>query len=125
MLQLAEDDASALHVMAPSGRISAGIFGFHAQQAAEKGLKAWLSLLGIEYPRTHRLSELINLLDGHGAEGVDDYRHLQKLDPFAVQFRYEQFTDLGGELPRDEIIREISEFLAHVAELIAGSGPAG
>ncbi|NIR50348.1 HEPN domain-containing protein [candidate division KSB1 bacterium] len=29
------------------------IFGFHAQQAVEKVVKAWPNLLGIVYPRTH------------------------------------------------------------------------
>ncbi len=29
------------------------VFGFQAQQAAEKTLKAWLTVLGLEYPRRH------------------------------------------------------------------------
>jgi hypothetical protein len=36
------------------------VYGFHAQQAAEKLLKAILSHAGIEYPRTHQLAELLD-----------------------------------------------------------------
>jgi HEPN domain-containing protein len=35
---------------------------FHAQQCAEKYLKALLVLRGLEFPRTHDLSQLIALL---------------------------------------------------------------
>lgn len=35
------------------------IFGFHAQQVVEKSLKAWLSGIGAEYPKTHDLSLLL------------------------------------------------------------------
>ncbi len=37
------------------------ILGFHAQQAAEKMLKAVLACQGIEFPFTHRLADLIDL----------------------------------------------------------------
>ena len=35
------------------------IFGFHAQQAVEKALKAWLTEVGVTYPLTHDLSLLL------------------------------------------------------------------
>ena len=41
------------------------IFGFHAQQAVEKALKAWVSFIGVEYPRIHDLEELLKLLEEH------------------------------------------------------------
>jgi HEPN domain-containing protein len=55
LLRLARDDLAAMEVMATSPRISPSIFGFHAQQAVEKALKAWLSLLDVTYPRIHLL----------------------------------------------------------------------
>ena len=36
--------------------------GFHLQQAAEKGMKAWLAALGETYPLTHNLGTLLGLL---------------------------------------------------------------
>lgn len=42
------------------------IFGFHAQQAIEKPLKALLAQLGRQYPRTHDLERLAFLLGNAG-----------------------------------------------------------
>jgi HEPN domain-containing protein len=47
MLRLAREDLTAMEVLETSQRISPCIFGFHAQQAVEKALKAWLSLLDV------------------------------------------------------------------------------
>ena len=40
--------------------------GFHAQQAAEKLLKAALVARAVDYPRTHNLGALIELLGKAG-----------------------------------------------------------
>ena len=51
---------------------------FHAQQAAEKGLKAVLVHFQVDFPRTHSIGELIGLLEGHDhpvpadIQGADD-----------------------------------------------------
>ena len=58
LLRLAQDDFAAMEVLETSRRIPPSIFGFHAQQAVEKALKAWLSLLDVAYPRVHLLYEL-------------------------------------------------------------------
>ena len=92
MLKLARDELVVLEVMETSSRISPSIFGFHAQQAVEKALKAWLSLLDVMYPRIHVLYELFNQLEDRGATAVSKFRQLQDLTPFAVQFRYEEFS---------------------------------
>jgi HEPN domain-containing protein len=42
------------------------IIGFHAQQACEKCLKAVLASVGVEFPRTHDLLRLLELLDAQG-----------------------------------------------------------
>jgi HEPN domain-containing protein len=118
MLSLARDDLAALEVMETSSRISPSIFGFHAQQAVEKALKAWLSLLDVIYPRIHVLYELFNLLEDHSATTVGRFRHLQDLTPFAVQFRYEEFTLSEANLDRLEVVRQVSNLIGHVEILI-------
>ncbi|MCV5768109.1 HEPN domain-containing protein, partial [Escherichia coli] len=57
---------------------------FDAQQAAEKALKALLIALGIPFPKTHDLAELIR---PHlpVPPGLED---LVRLNPFAVAGRY-------------------------------------
>ena len=61
---------------------------FHAQQAAEKYLKALLQERGATFPRTHNLIELLEL--GLGFEsGLEFHRaQLQRLDQYAVRYRY-------------------------------------
>lgn len=39
-----------------------GSIGFHAQQAAEKFLKAFLTWHQVEFPKTHDLSKLLQLV---------------------------------------------------------------
>jgi HEPN domain-containing protein len=39
---------------------------FHAQQSAEKSLKALLTYLDVDFPRTHVLEVLLDLLKGYG-----------------------------------------------------------
>ena len=47
----ANGDLSALRGMKNKTIFIEEIFGFHAQQAIEKSLKAWLALLGVDFPR--------------------------------------------------------------------------
>ena len=114
MLRLAQDDLAALEALETSPRITPSIFGFHAQQAVEKALKAWLSLLDVAYPRIHLLYELFNLLEDHGVAAAGGFRHLQDLTPFAVQFRYEEFYLSEVNLDRPEVIRQTSALITHV-----------
>jgi HEPN domain-containing protein len=118
MLQLARDDLVALEELRASQRISPAIFGFHAQQAVEKALKAWLSLLGVTYPWRHELGELFDLLEGQGATTASDFRHLQSLTPFGVQFRYEAFSSFDEDLNRDEVIQRVGDLISSVEALI-------
>jgi len=65
---MASKDLRALSGMTDPGVFAEEIFGFHAQQAIEKALKAWLAWLDVEYPRTHDLSLLLSLLRERGAD---------------------------------------------------------
>jgi HEPN domain-containing protein len=61
---------------------------FHAQQCAEKALKALLLDLEIPFPKTHSIEVLLDLLKAHGKDipgGVDEAFELSE---FAVQTRY-------------------------------------
>lgn len=59
------------------------IFGFHAQQAAEKALRAWLAVLDAEYPRTHDLSMLISLFEVQ-EQDIVPFFDIIELNPYAV-----------------------------------------
>ena len=87
LLDAAKRDVDALRVMFRSEEISDEVFGFHVQQAAEKLLKAWIALLGEEYPLTHSIEGLLDLLAARGA-AVKPFRGLVDYTPYAVEFRY-------------------------------------
>jgi HEPN domain-containing protein len=61
---------------------------FDAQRAAEKAIKAVLVHHQIEFPKTHVLSELLNLLTRHGVLVPDDVREAKLLTDYAVAIRY-------------------------------------
>lgn len=60
---------------------------FHAEQAAEKALKALLVWLGIDFPRTHVLERIADLLPPEIATTLDRDA-LISLSPWAVAGRY-------------------------------------
>jgi HEPN domain-containing protein len=118
LLTLARRDLEAAEVLSGHPEVGDGIVGFHTQQAAEKALKAWLTLLGITYPRTHDLSLLIYRLDEAGVE-VTDLWKLLELNPFAVQLRYEILDD--EPLNHGEALEQVTALLHHVEELLANT----
>jgi len=61
---------------------------FHAQQCAEKALKALLVLRKTPYPRTHALEILIDLLKAADVEVPDEVDHSFSLTQYAVETRY-------------------------------------
>lgn len=60
---------------------------FHAQQCAEKYLKALLTFFGIGFPKSHDLTELRALLPEE-ARGGFDVTDLAELTPHAIEARY-------------------------------------
>lgn len=118
MLSLARGDLSALRGMNDSSVFNEAIFGFHAQQAVEKCLKAWLSLVGVAYPKVHELEELFALLDEHGASVPDGFRELQRLTDYAVLLRYEASGVPRGSLDRPAIVGQAEEIVEHVEKLL-------
>ena len=61
LLAKAAQDEYVLDKLLDDSDAPVEIFGFHAQQTAEKLLKAILCHAGIEYPLTHQLVELLDL----------------------------------------------------------------
>jgi HEPN domain-containing protein len=114
LLALARRDLRAAELLRDQPEVGDGIIGFHAQQAAEKALKAWLTILGIDFPRTHDLSLLIHKLEEGGAE-VTTLWTLLDLNPFAIQFRYEILED--EPLDHEATLAQVRALLNHVESL--------
>jgi HEPN domain-containing protein len=85
----AAEDAALLAEVFSSSKISSEIFGFHAQQSAEKFLKALLSEFGAPFPRTHNLRLLMDLLADAGHPLPSQFTDLDLLTPYGTLFRYE------------------------------------
>ncbi|GEM_PF-34404 len=84
---------------------------FHAQQCAEKYLKAFLEERGIAFPKTHDLVELLNLAGGQLSELDPLKADLAQLSLFAVLPRYIGFRatqkDAQNALQIAEQVRQV------------------
>jgi HEPN domain-containing protein len=61
---------------------------FHAQQSAEKAIKALLIWHGIEFPYVHDLAALLTLVEKATGDLPDSIRQAERLTQFAVETRY-------------------------------------
>ena len=119
MLRMAHKDFNALTWMLDSALFADEIFGFHVQQAIEKGLKAWLCTRGADYPPTHDLARLLTLLEKTGAD-IEQFWPLVQFTIFAVQARYEDgFADLDEPLARAIEIDNVRALLTATEKSIA------
>ena len=101
-------------------------FGFHAQQAAEKLLKAVLSARGVVPPRTHRLGDLLDLAENHGLTVLEEFDDLHRLTPFAVEYRYEFFAEeVEKPLERRVICEQVRRLRAWVEASLAAKEKPG
>lgn len=62
--------------------------GFHAQQCAEKALKAYLVLQQAPFERRHDLNYLIDLCVSSDTDFEQLRAEADELTPYAVEFRY-------------------------------------
>jgi len=97
ILAMALKDLRALEGMLDPAVFSEEIFGFHVEQAAEKLLKAWISSIGLEYPRTHDLGRLFRIISDQGLD-IAPYMGLAMFTAFGVQFRHEAYDETYDSL---------------------------
>jgi HEPN domain-containing protein len=117
LLVMARKDLKAIRAMGANPEFDDEIFGFHAQQAIEKALKAWLVLLDLEYPLKHNLTTLLGMIESRGVD-VAKFWGLAKYTAFGVQFRYEQSEPAGVSLNRAEVVCDVTGIVEHVERLI-------
>ncbi len=121
MLTSEQRDVDACRVLAAAPDTADVIVGFHAQQTIEKSLKAVLSHRAIEFPRTHDLAALMDLLADHGSPVPDAWSWIDELNPYAVEARYGLVHP--GRLDRRRALQAERELLAWARGLVDG-GPA-
>lgn len=91
-----EDLQLARHALTLSSSIPYRLIAYHAQQCAEKHLKAYLVFHGVDFPYTHNIARLLELCSEKGT-WPDMVRDAEELTPFAITTRYpgedEEVTD--------------------------------
>lgn len=102
LLHRARDDAYVVEHLCADPMAPDWVIGFHAQQAVEKALKAMLAGREIEFPRTHNIAMLAELLRAHGLPMPPAAQELPRLVPFGVALRYDDgAADEEVRLDRD------------------------
>jgi hypothetical protein len=89
LLARAVDDETLVRKVCSDADVADAIVGFHAQQAAEKLIKAVLAARGVAFVKTHALSYLIGLVEENDIEAPSELSEADVLSPWAVEFRYE------------------------------------
>lgn len=87
---------------------------FHAQQAAEKYLKAYLSLRQVDFPLLHNLAALVEICKGEDESFSQVRPSAESLTPYAVEARYDEdfWPDLETAGIAVQRAAEIREFIA-------------
>jgi HEPN domain-containing protein len=109
-LQKAEEDLNAAKSLSTYGETFPSIVCFHSQQAAEKYLKAFLTRHQVEFPKTHDVDELLNLIKPVNAELSESLRDTIVLTNYGVDVRY------PGDLPT--VTRSDAEQAVRLAEKV-------
>lgn len=117
-LHKADQDMTVLEKWRQDSDIADEILGFHAQQAAEKMLKALLAYQGIEFPLTHRLTDLIDLSKEHNIALPDRLEDVRFLTPFAVEFRYDIYEEDEESVDFEEVFTLLAELRKWVNTII-------
>jgi HEPN domain-containing protein len=92
---------------------------FHAQQAAEKAIKAVLIARGIEPPRTHSITALVDLLPAD-IPRPNDLMAARTLTSFAAVTRYPGQAGPVSEEDYHEAVRLAEAVVAWAEDAIAG-----
>jgi HEPN domain-containing protein len=120
LLSKARDDAQAVREATASGTLADWIVGFHAQQAVEKALKAVLSKFETEYPHTHSIGKLLDLIGNAKLRLPPDHAEVSGLSQFAGDIRYGARRDLGPAefIDRAWALSCVESTLAWAADLL-------
>ncbi|MGH2744314.1 MAG: HEPN domain-containing protein, partial [Gammaproteobacteria bacterium] len=84
-------------------------------------LKAVLASHKVEYPRTHDIDRLVDLLAGSDVALPPQARRLDELTPWATQLRYDELLDIE-HLDRNETI-QLVEGVINWAEAAIETSP--
>ena len=111
LYEKALDDFHALESLINNQKIRDWLYGFHAQQAVEKAIKAVLAAKNLTFPFTHDIEKLLGLLTNNKLEHPPHVSILIRLTSFGATLRYDFFN--AEELPasREILLKIVAEIL--------------
>jgi HEPN domain-containing protein len=91
---------------------------FHSQQCVEKSLKGWLAAQDKDIPRTHKMSDLLNVLPNELLHGLSS--RILLMDLFYIPTRYpDAFPgSLPDGLPGIEEAKDALELAGEVLQFV-------
>lgn len=118
-IQKASEDEVLLNKIVDDLDVSDNIFGFHAQQAIEKLLKALLSTKSVRFKKTHNLRELMDLLAETGLPLPDPIAEIDYLTPYGALARYENvpFNTPFDRRAARKLVRDVRSWVERVGDL--------
>jgi HEPN domain-containing protein len=84
----AEEDLNAAKSLLTYGITFLSAVCFHSQQAAEKYLKAYLTFRQVEFPKTHDIDEILDLIAPVNGKLSESLRDTIVLTNYGVDVRY-------------------------------------
>jgi HEPN domain-containing protein len=115
-LKKARSDMAAVDALIAADSLDAACF--HAQQAAERLLKALLTHCGVTFPPTHNLAKLVELAASVDASIRELTATVEPLTPYAVETRYDdQFW------PSREVAETARRLAKEVEQAVLGRLP--
>lgn len=91
---------------------------FHAQQAVEKALKAVLLFHKIDFPLTHDLDELSDILQESGVSLPEEVTDVGSLTPYAVETRYPGYWSEITDQDVDEALKMAEQVVKWSGDII-------
>jgi HEPN domain-containing protein len=116
LLRLAKRDQGTFSLLLSLPQSELSALGFHAQQSAEKALKAVTVHAALTVPRTHDLVALGSLLTDSGVDLPLSADELRLLNPFAVEFCYDD--EIVALVTRDQLAGMLAAILEWAAACI-------
>lgn len=110
LLNKAETDLLNATILRDSTQGNPEGIGFHVQQAVEKSLKAILVFHVIDYPRTHSIARLAQLVSDNNIDLPAAFLDSNRYTSYARDLRYDEIS------PNEEF--EFDEAIAHAAECV-------
>ena len=124
LLRKAAQDLAVLDKLIDDAAIDDETLGYHAQQAAEKLIKALLAHGGHDYPRSHNIGLLLDLLESHGIPLPVRFEDVQALTPFGTVYRYDDLPleDTPERHSWPPLLHALYAFVEEAIAMGAGSG---